>query len=104
MTPEEQIARARQAEAALDQFLAPAIDVLMASYSVRLQEIAVAEPWATDKIRKLATALKIAREVQGQIVGVVKSGDVARDQKRRADEIAGMSDERRRWALAGGMR
>lgn len=104
MTNEEQIARARQAEQALEQFLTPAFAVLQQAYSDRLQEIAVAAPWETDKIRKLAAALKITKEVEAQIVGIVKNGDVAKDQKKRADNIANMSDERKRWALAGGMR
>lgn len=104
MTPEETLARARQAEAALDQFLVPAFEVLTEAYSKRLTEIATSEPWETDKIRKLAAALKIAKEVRGQIEGLVHAGEVAKDQKRKADEIAAMPEERRRWALMAGGR
>jgi hypothetical protein len=95
MTNEEQIARAKQAQQALDQFLTPAFAVLQAAYAERLQEIAVAAPWETDKIRKLAAGLKIAKEVEAQIIAVVKNGEFAEAQKKRADRIAGLSDTKK---------
>ncbi|MCW2405044.1 hypothetical protein M2336_001673 [Sphingobium sp. B1D7B] len=88
---------------ALDKFLSPAFEFVVGEYSKRLQEVAANEI-DPDKIRKLAVAIKIAREVEAQIVGIVRAGNVAKAEKGRADKIASMPEARRRWALAGGMR
>lgn len=104
VTPDERITRGKQAEVALDQFLAPAFDHVIAAYHARLIDIAAEAVTEDDKRRivKLATAIKIARNVQEQIVAIVRDGDAALLDKRKADHIAAMPEEKRRWALMGG--
>lgn len=103
-TPEERIARGQQAERAMEQFLSPAFDYVVADYVRRLTEIASEQPWETDKIRKLAAATKIARTVQASIAAFVHDGEAALKEKRAADRMENMTDEQGRWAkMAGGL-
>lgn len=103
MTPEERMARGLAADKALDQFLSPAFDFVLAEYTRKLTEIAAEQPWETDKIRKLAAGIKIAGTVREQIVALVRDGDAAHSERKRADQLANLSDTKRRWAaMAGG--
>lgn len=103
MTQEERIMRGQQAERAMEQFLAPAFDYVIAEYMRKLTDIASEQPWETDKIRKLAAATKIARTVQASIAAFVHDGEAAMSEKRAADRVANMTDEQGRWAkMAGG--
>lgn len=102
MIHEDAIARGHQAQLAME-WLGPAFAIVTADYLAKLQEVAASEPWATDKIRKLAMATKIAREVEAQIKAVVATGEKAKADKKRADGIAALPDEKRKWALMGGI-
>lgn len=104
MTPEERIARSIRAKGAVNEFLSPAFQLVIADYMGKLTEMAAREPWEADKIRKLAAAVQIAREVEKQIMAVVNDGDVAKAEKARADNISELPERKRRWAMmAGGM-
>jgi len=103
MTDEESIARGLEAERAM-KLLGPAFELVIADYLGKIVDISAAEPWEAGKISKLAMATKIAREVQGQITAIVRSGELAQEKKRRADVIADMPAEKRKWALMGGVR
>lgn len=87
MNEPQRIERARRADMALEEFMSPAFEVARAAYMDRLAQIAAAEPWATDKIAKLAIATRILDEVKSQIVAVVRDGDVARSEMIRAEQI-----------------
>jgi hypothetical protein len=89
-------AEANRAQAALDEFLTPAFDVVIASYLQRMTEIAGKEPWEAKKITSLASAVKIAEAVRGQIRAIVSDGDVARVDMKRAQQIEDMPTEKRR--------
>lgn len=95
MTPDP-IVLGQQAERAMEQFLAPAFDAVTAAYTARLSEIASSEPWASDKIVKLALANRVLREVRSQIEAVIAAGDVAKAGKAQAEKIAAIPLERRR--------
>lgn len=88
--------RGRRAEAALREFLAPAIEVAVADYIARMTEIAAETPWETGRIAKLAAGVKIARAVQAQIAALVADGEVAAAERKRARQIESIGTERRR--------
>lgn len=90
------LARGKAAERALTEHLGPAFSVVQDLYAKRLQDVASSEPWAVDKIRSLALALKVVEAVRGQIEGVVAGGEMAEQQLARARKIEQMSPERRR--------
>lgn len=103
MTQEERIAHSRRADAAIRDFLGPAFRIVIADYAAKHIELCTKEPWESDKQRKLAMAISIAREVEKQIVAIVKDGDVAMSEKKRAEHIAAMPEAKRKWALMGGL-
>lgn len=86
----------QQAERAMEQFLAPAFDAVAAAYTDRLSGIASSEPWASDKIVKLALANRVLREVRNQIEAVIAAGNVASAKKAHAKKIEEIPIERRR--------
>ena len=88
--------RGRRAEAALREFLAPAIEVAVGDYIARMTEIAAETPWETARIAKLAAGVKIARAVQAQIAALVADGEVAAAERKRARQIEAIGTERRR--------
>lgn len=88
--------RGFRAQMAMNEFFGPAFDAVTDAYMARLAEIAAAEPWATDKIAKLAIAARVAREVRAQIDAVIMAGAVAKAGREQADKIARIPVERRR--------
>lgn len=87
----EQAERAKTALEVLDE----AFRAVSGGYLARMRDIAVAEPWASDKIRNLALAQKIASEAEAHIRLIVANGvieDAERDHRRRIEK---MSPERR---------
>ncbi|WP_420140156.1 hypothetical protein [Sphingomonas sp.] len=95
-TPSDRRADAEAADAAMKRWLGPAFEVVAATYSARLQEIAASEPWETAKIAKLAVALKIAAEVRKQIEAVVADGAVAAQDIRYRKQIENIPHEKRK--------
>lgn len=88
--------RAFRAKSAMSEFLAPAFDTVADAYMQRMADIAVAEPWAADKITKLAMASRVVREVRTQIEALIIAGDLAKAEKAHADKIAAIPIERRK--------
>jgi hypothetical protein len=97
LTEAQRIERGRRAQMALDEFLDPALDALIAVYSARIEEIAATQPWEAGKITALANATRIARQVRSQIMGLVHDGDTVRQRKDRAAEIEKLSPAKRRF-------
>lgn len=97
MSPELIDAR-EKAEAARGALahLRSAFEQVEALYAERLKAVAVAEPWAADKLRNLALAQKIAEAVREQIEAIVAGGEVAEQQMDRVRRIEKMTPERRR--------
>lgn len=96
MTPAEHLQKAQEAKQALDGPIGGSFDVVTEIYRDRLAAIAAAEPWAVDKIRSLALALKIAGEVRNHIAAVAAGGDVAQAAIDHAKKIEKLSPERRK--------
>lgn len=90
------IERSRRAGLAMEEFLAPAFDVLRAEYTSRLKEVCAKEPWAANKIAALANATRIVEEVERQLAGLIVDGDVAKGERERVAKIAEMSPQRRK--------
>lgn len=81
------IAAGQRAQMAMDEFFGPAFDAVVKTYTERLEQIAATEPWAADKIVKLALAARVAREVRNQIEGVIVAGKIAAADKSHAEKI-----------------
>jgi|SRR6478752_1817437 len=94
------MARAEQANQALQQFLVPAFDVARAEYLEKLAAIA-AKPLTADLragMEKLALGVKVIDEVRAQIESLVGDGKFAQADANRARRIAELPTEKRRWA------
>lgn len=91
------IARGQRAQMAMDEFFGPAFDAVVSTYTARLEQIATAEPWASDKIVKLALAARVAREVRAQIEGVIHDGQVADSVKAHAQKIEAIPLAKRKF-------
>lgn len=96
MTPEERYSEAQAAQAALDRFLGPAFAVVEAEYTEKLTQLAAETPWETDRIRKLAAAIKIARAVRGQVEAIISDGKAAAADMQRAKQLSELSDHKRK--------
>lgn len=97
MTPNEAADEGARARKALDEFLTPAFDAVIADYVARLTELASTEPGQVDRISKLAIAVKVARNVKGQIEAIVQSGGLAEAGIKRARQIEQLSPERKKF-------
>lgn len=95
MTPEQQLFEAQAAKAALDAYLGPAFDVVEANYLKRLTELAAESPSETDRISKLAMAIKISRSVRAQIEAIALAGPDAEAKLDRARQIEKISQHKR---------
>jgi hypothetical protein len=98
MIDEAAIERGRRAKMALDEFVAPACDAVTAAWIDGMAHVAATEPWATDKIRAMALAVRYAKEARAQIETIIMTGEVAKADKANADKLAKIPTERRRLA------
>jgi hypothetical protein len=97
----QKIERARRAEMALNEFLDPAFELVADIYAQRLEDIASATPWEANKITALANALRIAKEVRGQIQMLVTDGAVAKSKVDFAKRVENLSPAKRRLLNIG---
>lgn len=95
------IARGQRAQMAIDEFFGPAFDAVVSTYTARLEQIATAEPWASDKIVKLALAARVAREVRAQIEAIVAEGQVADADKAYSQKIEAIPLAKRKFMGLG---
>lgn len=85
-----------QATANAMKVLAPAFDAVDAVYLQQLAHVAATEPWATDKIKALAFALKVSQGVRSHIAAVIAGGDIEAANEAYTRQIEKLSPERRR--------
>lgn len=97
MTEAQRIERARRAQMALEEFLDPAFDLVIATYTARIEELASSQPWEAAKITALANAARIARSVKAQIENIVDDGELAKERRNHAQEIEKLSPAKRRF-------
>lgn len=96
MDEAQRIQVAQDAERALKHHLAPAFAAVEQVYTMRMAQVAAGEPWAVDKIRALALALKVSQEVRSHIEAIVADGPVAEAAAKHLRTIEAMSPQRRR--------
>lgn len=97
MTDQERIDRAERAKRALEEFLAPAFEVVRSDYMGRVKDISSRAPWDAQKISSLANAARIADEVERQIVSLIFDGEAAKHGRARVERIEQLSPARRRF-------
>ena len=86
-TGTDRLAAAERAEQALSEYLRPAFQTVEAAYVDKLTNLAAETPWETDKITKLAMALKIMRTAQAQIEALATGGAAIEAQMDYARQI-----------------
>lgn len=85
MTDAERIERARRAKLAIDEFLTPAFAVVEAEYGEKMIAVAAStDPRSPEIIARLASGIKVARQVRAQIEAIVADGKVAQNEIDRA--------------------
>lgn len=95
----DRIADGEQAREAINRFVGPAFDIVRADYLAKLADIA-AKPLTNDQraaMEKLALGIKVLDQARAQIEAIAADGKLARADQRRAEEIASLPAERRRW-------
>jgi len=97
MTEQQRIERGHRARHALEEFLDPAFDTVIATYTARIEELASTQPWEAAKITALANAARIARSVKAQIENIVHEGEHAQSNRNKAQEIEKLSPAKRRF-------
>jgi transcriptional antiterminator Rof (Rho-off) len=99
MTTDQRIARANRAQMAWDEFMAIQIEDMIGEYTARIVEIANSElsrDKRTDKITALSHAIRITENIRDGLLEAIRDGDVAKQEKLRADKIEGMTKPQRR--------
>jgi hypothetical protein len=104
VTPDQRIARAHRAEQAWEEFFGPMIGELKAAYSERLVEVANTElsrDKRADKITALSNAMKILAVLESGMREAIRDGDLAKQEKLKAEKIEQMSAPQRRLLNIG---
>jgi enoyl-CoA hydratase/carnithine racemase len=102
LTNPQRVERARQAKLALDNFLAPAFEVVEIEYAEKMINVAAStDPRAPEIIARLANGVKVARQVRTQIEAMVSDGDDAQHMIDRAKRIEAMTPSQRRLLNIG---
>lgn len=102
MTPEEQIARGKQAAEEL-KLLGPVAEALERAYFEKYLDVLKREPWADNKLKSLGFATTLVRTIEAEIKLAVANGLHEEALKKSAAKISEMTPERQRWAQAAGM-
>lgn len=104
MTPDQRAARAFQAERAWEEFFGPMIGELRSAYSERMIEVANSDlnrDSRSDKITALSNALKILATLEGGMREAIRDGEIARQEKLRAEKVEQMTAPKRRLLNIG---
>jgi hypothetical protein len=71
-------------------------DMIAALGTVYIERMSTVEPWETDKLSKLAMANKITKQLDGFILEVIGTGNVAAAAKRHREQIEALPARKRR--------
>ena len=93
----QRVERGEHARRALEQFLDPAFDAVIAAYSDRIEDMASKEPWSSAKITVLANAIRIAKEARAQIAALVYEGENARASMVKVERMEKLTPAKRRF-------
>ena len=97
LSDEQKAARGVRAKMAMAEFFAPAFRSIEGEYLTALTTLASNEPWATDKLTKLAVAQRVIKTVEQQVMVAVLEGETAAQSLERAKRIAALPEAKRRW-------
>lgn len=95
------LARAERADAAMQEFVGPAVATIRNEYVEKLTEIAAKHPMRGEPlamVEKLSTALKIVDQIEIQMCTLIADGDAVKFEAARADQMARLNTEQRRYA------
>jgi len=95
------LSRAERADASMQEFVGPALATIRSEYLAKLTEIAAKHPMKGEPlamVEKLSTALKIVDQIDIQMRALIADGDAAKADAARADQMARLSTEQRRYA------
>lgn len=95
------MARAERADEVMQEFIAPAMTVIRDEYLSKLREVAAKHPMRGEPlamVEKLSTALKIVDQLEVQMRALIADGDAAKADAARADQMARLNTEQRRYA------
>lgn len=95
------MARAERAVEVMQEFIAPAMTVIRDEYLGKLREVAAKHPMRGEPlamVEKLSTALKIVDQLEVQMRALIADGDAAKADAARADQMARLNTEQRRYA------
>lgn len=102
LTESQRVERARRAQMALDEFVAPALALIEANYAEKMITVAAStDPRAAESIVRLANGIKVARQVGGLIEAYVMDGDMAKRDMIHARNIEEMSPAQQRLLKIG---
>lgn len=101
-TPQQRAERARRAQMAMDEFFAPVFAVVEAEYAEKMIEVAASsDPRAPEVIARLANGVKVARQIRGQIEGLIADGELANNEINRAKREEDMTPSKLRLLKIG---
>ncbi|MDK8188144.1 MULTISPECIES: hypothetical protein [Sphingomonas] len=95
------MARAERASEVMQEFITPAMSVIRDEYLGKLREVAAKHPMRGEPlamVEKLSTALKIVDQLEVQMRALIADGDAAKADAARADQLARLNTEQRRYA------
>jgi hypothetical protein len=98
VTEQERIRRAAQAQSAWEM-VGPLLDNMDAEYGARIVEVAntTLDPRKREQaITSLSNALRISKNIRDGLQAMILDGDVAQQQKLKADRIEQMTKPQRR--------
>jgi len=104
VTTKERIARAQRAETFWGEFLEPMLTNMRSEYMGRISDVAATElavAARTDKLTTLSQALRILDNIEGGMREAIRDGEIARQEKLRAEKIEQMSDAQQRLLRIG---
>jgi threonine synthase len=104
VTEAERIARATRANAAMDEFVGPMLDEMEAEYSARIVEVAATDLffWTrSSKLTRLSDALRMVRSIRGGMSAIITDGEIAANDRARAEKIKQMSKPSQRLLRIG---
>lgn len=95
------MACAERADQAMQEFISPALATIREDYTAKLTDVAAKHPMRGEPlamVEKLATALKIVDQIEVQMRALIADGDAAKVDASRADQMARLNTEQRRYA------
>lgn len=101
LTDPQRVERGRRAQRAIDEFFEPALAKVQATFAKRLQDLCIAEPWASDKIASAAHVVRIADILKADLLTLVNDGEHAAQSIIDTERYDQLTPARRRLVAIG---